>query len=140
MKRTAVKFNEELDPEEFDRFTDFLAFLTHKREGKPIPIKYQSFEQIKKQLIDTPQTIDFVEAVKSEMAHQQGRWGDESGEAPHHFQTIISYLNGKLIEAIWKRDIDKFKHHIITIAAVAGTAKKYLDETTSKTFEWFNKK
>ncbi len=90
--------------------------------------------------INTPHFGDFNEALKVEMAHHLDRWGDESLKYPAHFQSVISYISGKLIKAIWNNDIKKYEHHLITIAAVCGTAHKYLMDENTMSAKWFNKK
>lgn len=87
-------------------------------------------------IINTPHTENFMEAVKIEMLHQVDRWGDEKDKYPHHFQQVISYLNGKLMQAIWNKDVEKYKHHLITIAAVAGNAHLYFEDEGAQK-EWF---
>ena len=103
----------------------------------------KSEEQIRQEiideLIDKPQIKEFIEAVKCEIAHQERRWGDETEAPPHHFQMVISMISGKLVKSILDNDLEKFTHHLITIAAVAGTAHKYLQNNSSKVFKYFNK-
>lgn len=92
---------------------------------------------VKDELINTPQHTEFVDAVKSEMAHHVERWGDESHTPPHHYQMVLGYINGKLAKAVWDKDIEKFKHHLVTIAAVAGSTMKRLNEVGSEVNKWF---
>jgi hypothetical protein len=87
--------------------------------------------------INTPQTADFIESVKCEMIHQQQRWGDESGKYPHDFALVLGYLQGKLIKAIYDKNAEKFIHHVITMAAMAGVIHKYFTED-SNTHEYFH--
>lgn len=90
--------------------------------------------------INTPQVLDFTEGVKTEIAHQYERWGDERNVPPHHFSMVLSYLIGKLNRSIWDNDKEKFVHHLITIAAVSGCAHKYLNTESSHTELWFREK
>lgn len=92
---------------------------------------------IKELYINTPQNIDFSESVKSEMAHHLERWGDESFKSLHHFNMVLTYINGKLAKAIWEKDIAKTEHHLITISAIAGTMYKYLNQNESQIKKWF---
>lgn len=94
---------------------------------------------VKQLLINTPQSEEFTDAIKAEMAHHYERWGDESKSYPHDFEMVISYLNGKLIKAIWDKDLEKAQHHLVTIAAVCGTAFKY-SKSDSNTKKWFDEK
>lgn len=88
-------------------------------------------------IINTPQTENFIDAVKIEIQHHIERWGDESEKHPHDFHCVISYLNGKLIKSIWEKDVEKFEHHLITITAVCGTCHKYLKSSESNVNYWF---
>lgn len=65
-------------------------------------------------LINTPQTGDFVEAVKLEAAHQRERWGAEhdEGKEPHDWFWLLGYLAGKALAKPEKR-----LHHIVSSAA-----------------------
>lgn len=90
------------------------------------------------ELINKPQFGDFVESLKIEMAHHEQRWGDESKTDPHHFQMVMTMIAGKLATAIWQKDKEKFEHHLITIAAVAGSAHKYFKQEDSVCENWFN--
>lgn len=65
-------------------------------------------------LINTPQTEDFLSAVKNEVAHQRERWGKEHDEhkTPPDWFWLIGYLVGKALHKPEKR-----LHHIITTAA-----------------------
>jgi hypothetical protein len=84
--------------------------------------------------INKPSILGFIESVKIEMAHQFEKWGDESHKPLLHHTSVLSYLNGKLIRAIWDGETEKVKHHLMTVAAVAGSAYKYFfpDEFETK--------
>lgn len=98
---------------------------------------YASFKVEEK--INKPQFINFIEAVKVEMAHHEQKWGDESQVPPHHFNMVLTYLLGKLAKSVWDIDRVKFEHHLITLGAVAGTTHKYLFQS-SEVQKWFNGK
>ncbi|TCS37452.1 hypothetical protein EDC30_104256 [Paucimonas lemoignei] len=72
-----------------------------------------------KNLINTPHTDDFVEAVKLEAAHQQERWGSagDAGKSPQDWFWLIGYLAGKSLAAFIRGDQGKGLHHIISSAA-----------------------
>lgn len=89
-------------------------------------------------IINKPQSKEFEEAMLSEMAHQFDRWGDESMVPPHHFHMVLAYIQGKLAKSIWDRDPERFAHHLVTTAAVAGVAFIYLKQH-SVTKDWFKK-
>lgn len=65
-------------------------------------------------LINNPHTADFVEAVKSEAAHQRERWSVEhdAGKTDADWFWLIGYLAGKALHKP-----EKQLHHIITTAA-----------------------
>lgn len=68
-------------------------------------------------LINNPQVTDFLEAVRSESAHQRERWGEDhdSSKRREDWFWLIGYLSGKAI----RPDASKEKrlHRIITVAA-----------------------
>lgn len=72
--------------------------------------------------LDDPQIDDFMDAVKSEMQHQRKRWGKDHDHDKEVFDWIALAvrLQGKMVEAVWNKDKDKFLHHVITLAAVMG--------------------
>lgn len=69
---------------------------------------------------DTPQIADFIAAVQEEIPHQRKRWGMDHDEtkAPFDWVALAARLQGKMVEAVWADDRDKFLHHTITLAAV----------------------
>lgn len=73
-------------------------------------------------LINTPELIDFVAAVKIEAVHQRERWGSEhdEGKTAADWFWLIGYLAGKAIQADKIGDTDKLRHHIITTAAACA--------------------
>lgn len=71
--------------------------------------------------VDGARTVDFIDAVKAEAAHQRDRWGadHDAGKRVEDWIALFTYLLGKLATAYWKGDKDKVLHHVITVAAVA---------------------
>jgi hypothetical protein len=71
-------------------------------------------------LINTPHTNDFLEAVPLEAAHQITRWGVEhdAGKEPTDWLWLIGYLAGKATNAAINKDLEKAKHHTISTAGV----------------------
>jgi hypothetical protein len=71
-------------------------------------------------LINTPRTDDFFAAVRAEAAHQIERWGVEhdAGKRPEDWVTLVVYLLGKASTAHFAGDVEKLKHHVVTVAAV----------------------
>lgn len=112
--------------------TEDLSMCAFTREGLA-----KVLELYGEHIVNNPQSGNFIFATKAEMVHQLERWGDESTRPPHHFQAVISYLTGKLMRAIWDKDMEKYEHHLITIAAVAGTGHKWLMENCSMSKAWF---
>jgi len=111
-------------------------------QGEYIQLKTSTDERIKELegKLNTPQFAEFNEAVKCEMAHHLGKWGDESSKPSSHFTMVLGYLLGKLIKSFWDMDAKKFEHHLITLAAVCGTAHKYFKMRGSMLYSRFNKK
>jgi hypothetical protein len=70
-------------------------------------------------LIDSPQTEDFLTAVKLEAAHQVSRWTHEhdAGKTPADWFWLLGYLSGKALAAAVKGDREKALHHTISSAA-----------------------
>lgn len=68
------------------------------------------------ELINSPHTADFLEAVRLEAAHQRERWGTEhdEGKLDADWFWLLGYLAGKAVHS----DVyGKKLHHIITTAA-----------------------
>jgi hypothetical protein len=65
-------------------------------------------------LINNPHTSDFLEAVRTEAAHQRERWASDhdAGKTDVDWLWLIGYLVGKAVHKPEKR-----LHHIITTAA-----------------------
>lgn len=72
------------------------------------------------QLINTPHTNDWLEAVKLEAAHQIERWGTDhdAGKTPLDWFWLIGYLAQKAVMSVITGDTEKAKHHTISTGAV----------------------
>lgn len=70
-------------------------------------------------LINTPQTGDWISAVRLEAAHQIERWGVEqdAGKSPSDWFWLIGYLSGKALASAVIGNVDKAKHHTISTGA-----------------------
>ncbi|CAN5436564.1 hypothetical protein BH10PSE18_BH10PSE18_18770 [soil metagenome] len=70
-------------------------------------------------LINTPQTEDFLSAVRLEAAHQVDRWGDAHarGKSAENWFWLVGYLAGKALRAAVLGDKPKALHHTISSAA-----------------------
>lgn len=71
-------------------------------------------------LIHTPHTASFMDALTLEAAFQIDHWGTAHDEAklPEDFFWLIGYLAGKLLRSAIMGDLEKAKHHTISVAAV----------------------
>lgn len=73
-------------------------------------------------LINAPQTDEFMDAVRIEIAHQRERWGDghDGMKSPTDWLWNLCYLATKATQAERYGDREKYLHHIITAAALCG--------------------
>lgn len=71
-------------------------------------------------MIDTPQTDNWIEAVKLEAAYQIKRWGTNTptGKCPPDWLWLLGHLASKAVIAFVQGDVEKGKHHIISSSAV----------------------
>lgn len=91
-------------------------------------------------LINAPEINDFIEGVKREAPHQTMRWGPENElkKWPEDYALVLDKLKGKQAIAIWDRDLDKYKHHLITMAAVCLNIHLKLDDSNSGVHNHFH--
>ncbi len=91
-------------------------------------------------LINNPEINNFIEGIKIESAHQTERWGLEVEESkyPHDFALVMDKLKGKQAQAIWDKDKEKYKHHLITLAAVCLNVHRQIDKEGTKINKFFN--
>lgn len=91
----------------------------------PCGIHRRMAEDAVEMKINTPEVLDFLEAVKIEAAHQRERWSDTD---PHKtdadFYWLIGWLGGKAVtdphDGNDSRTADERRlHRIITVAAAA---------------------
>ena len=70
-------------------------------------------------LLNTPQTADWLEAVRVESGHQRERWGSahDAGKAPADWFWLVGYLAGKALHSAVAGDTDKALHHTISAGA-----------------------
>ena|ERR1051325_11477378 len=94
-------------------------------------------ETLKNRLLNTPEIEDFDTGYKLESHHQEQKWGNEKEAPPHHYIMVITKLLGKLTVSVWDRNKDKFKHHLITIAAVCFNAHKKIEDKSAFINEYF---
>jgi len=85
------------------------------------------------QLVNNPEIDNFLEGVRLESAHQTEKHGFafEVEKSPHDYILVMDYLKGKQVTAIWGLDVEKYKHHLITLSAVCLNAHLKFDHTGS---------
>jgi len=71
-------------------------------------------------LINTPETLRFLEGTRIEVAHQVERWGTvhDRAKEPADWFWLVGYLAGKALRAHLVADREKALHHCISTAAV----------------------
>lgn len=71
-------------------------------------------------LLNTPETMRFLEGTRLEVAHQIERWGTvhDRAKEPADWFWLLGYLSGKALAAHSKGDTEKAMHHCISSAAV----------------------
>lgn len=76
-------------------------------------------DTLRQEIINSPETADFMAAVPLEAAHQRERWGVEhdAGKQPEDWFWLIGYLAGKALHAAKTGDENKALHHTISTAA-----------------------
>jgi hypothetical protein len=74
---------------------------------------------IRDQIINTPETADFMAGVPIEAQHQRERWGvdHDAGKSPFDWFWLIGYLAQKAADAAVRGDVEKAKHHTISTGA-----------------------
>lgn len=75
-----------------------------------------------RELINTPEIIDFVKGVQVEAIHQRERWGtkQDEGKTAADWFWLLGYLAGKAIHSDKIGDREKLLHHIVTTAAACA--------------------
>lgn len=71
------------------------------------------------ELINSPETEDFLMGVKIEAAHQVEKWGEahDRGKSAENWFWLVGYLAGKCLRAAITGDRVKALHHTISSAA-----------------------
>lgn len=85
-------------------------------------------------LLNSPNTTDFFEAVKTEVAHQKERWGrdHDRNKMPADWYWTLGYLGGKALHAATAGDMEKARHHCITAAALCAQWHESISESLPK--------
>lgn len=76
-------------------------------------------EGLRREIIDTPETADFMMGVPIEAAHQRDRWGasHDEGKSPFDWFWLIGYLAQKAAASAVEGNTEKALHHTISTAA-----------------------
>lgn len=76
-------------------------------------------EALRSEIINTPETADFMAGVPLEAAHQRERWGasHDEGKTAWDWFWLIGYLSQKAAAAAVGGDNEKAMHHTISTAA-----------------------
>ncbi|WP_423606157.1 hypothetical protein [Sphingomonas sp. MS122] len=71
------------------------------------------------QLVNTPETSEWLAGVMMEAAHQRARWvaDHDAGKTPFDWFWLIGYLSQKAAGSAVAGDIEKAQHHTISTAA-----------------------
>ena len=79
-------------------------------------------EHVREEIINTPETADFIAGVAIEAAHQRDRWAvdHDAGKTPFDWFWLIGYLAQKAADAATRGDAEKAMHHTISTAAALG--------------------
>lgn len=90
---------------------------------------------LRSEIVNSPETADFMEAVPLEAAHQRDRWGAEhdAGKSPFDWFWLIGYLAQKAADAAVRGDTDKALHHTISTAAALANWHGALSGKSSST-------
>jgi predicted transcriptional regulator len=96
--------------------------LPPQPEGVKRPADDGKREAIRAEIINTPETADFMAGVPIEAAHQRERWGSshDAGKKPEDWFWLIGYLAQKALRAQNAGDTTKALHHTISTAAALG--------------------
>lgn len=70
-------------------------------------------------IVNNPQTVNFLDAVKAEAAHQVERWGTahDRSKSAENWYWLVGYLSGKALRAAITGDREKALHHTISSGA-----------------------
>jgi hypothetical protein len=99
----------------------FLDSLSTAPSPSPVARVPDSAEiaRIRADIINTPETADFMAGVPIEATHQRERWGvdHDAGKSPFDWFWLIGYLAQKAADAAVRGDVEKAKHHTISTGA-----------------------
>lgn len=95
------------------------ALIVHLRNNVPAILALAEEVERMRELVNTPEVIDFTRGVELEAAHQRERWGSahDAGKTAFDWFWLIGYLAQKAAQASVANDTYKAKHHTISTAA-----------------------
>jgi hypothetical protein len=94
-------------------------FPLNPKTGSPLRLDEWEFAIVRDEIINTPETADFMAGVPLEAAHQRERWGadHDAGKQPLDWFWLIGYLAQKAATSAMAGDNEKALHHTISTAA-----------------------
>lgn len=80
------------------------------------------------EILNTPHIDDFLTAAVAEAKHQRFRWGDQTDakKTAWDWFWLLGYLGGKAAQAALAGDLEKARHHAITVAATMANWHRHL--------------
>jgi hypothetical protein len=89
-------------------------------------------EALRSEIINTPETADFMAGVPIEAAHQRERWGasHDAGKTPFDWFWLVGYLAQKAATAAVAGNHEKAMHHTISTAAALANWHAALNGNT----------
>jgi hypothetical protein len=112
---------------------DAIERLTALHPTQPVGEPEGWREAIRAEIINTPETADFMAGVPLEAAHQRERWSvdHDAGKTPFDWFWLIGYLAQKAASAQIAGNTEKAKHHTISTAAALANWHAQLDGLTA---------
>lgn len=133
LRQEAEKYTRNSPPSIFPTTWDLLDALL---------VEFAKSQAAEEYHINSPEIEDFILGFKTEAAHQTERRGkeDEEHKPPHHYILVYNKLLGKLAVSIFDGDQEKFKHHLITLAAAGFNCHRQIQKPGTEINKWFNYK
>jgi hypothetical protein len=117
-KAIHLSYPHDIDPRSFERMRKIRVEQAKGAITALQPIDGE-VETLRRQIINTPETADFMAGVPIEAAHQRERWGadHDAGKTPFDWFWLVGYLAQKAASAAVAGDTEKALHHTISTAA-----------------------